>query len=294
MGGVKKLFFILLLFLIFLTSSLFSEEKPVITVLEFKANNISEADMGSIIGFLSSSIYDLGIFDVIDSGQRDTILAELSFSNSGCSDEACQLEIGKLLSAEFILVGDIGMVGDRFIVTTRMLETETSRTVGSAKGLYSNINDLVDNLHLIAEELGNKYLSGQGESVPVAEEPEPLKEPNEASISESEPNTETELPVVPEDELGKDSKTEPNPLEPEKKFKTGSVIGFIGGGVLGAGSVTALIVSAIKYDEYLNNSGSVANAETLREQVATLDLLGYSAAAGAAISLGVGLIFMLF
>ena len=120
--------------------------------------------MKSIVSFLSSSIYDLEIFDVIDAGQRDEILAELNFSNSGCSDETCQLEIGKLLSAEYIVVGDIGRIGERYLITAKLLETETSRAVGNAKGMYSDINEMLDSLHLIASNLGDKYLARAGEA----------------------------------------------------------------------------------------------------------------------------------
>ena len=95
---MKRIFFIFTL--LFAISVLYSQEKPIITVLDFSVNNISENDMRSIISFLSAALFDTGEVTVIDASQRDTILAELSFSASGCSDESCQLEIGKLLSAE--------------------------------------------------------------------------------------------------------------------------------------------------------------------------------------------------
>ena len=38
----------------------------------------------------------------IEVSQRDNILKEMEFSLSGCSDESCMLEVGKMLSAESI------------------------------------------------------------------------------------------------------------------------------------------------------------------------------------------------
>ena len=108
------------------------EEMPTITVLDFKVNNVSQGDMQSIVSFLSASLFGTRLYTVIDSSQRDAILKELEFSSADCTDEACQLEIGKLLSAELIVIGDIGKVGSRYMLTAKVLETETSRTVSTA------------------------------------------------------------------------------------------------------------------------------------------------------------------
>jgi len=71
--------------------------------------------MQSIITLLSSALFRTDKFTVIDVGQWAAILSEMEFSNSGCSDESCQLEIGKLLSSEMIVVGDITKVGSRYL-----------------------------------------------------------------------------------------------------------------------------------------------------------------------------------
>jgi branched-chain amino acid transport system substrate-binding protein len=126
---------------------------PIITVLDFKTNNISAADMRSIISLLSSALFKTGRFRVIDVTQRDTLLKELEFSMSGCTDESCQLKIGKMLSAEQIVVGDIAKVGSRFMLSSKMLQTETAGTLTSADGIYPTMDALVDDLYAIASTL---------------------------------------------------------------------------------------------------------------------------------------------
>ena len=142
----------LTLFIIAFSVYIFAEF-PVVTVLDFQMNSVSESDMKSITSFLSASLYDTGVYRVIDTAQRDTILEELAFSNTGCTDESCQLEIGKLLSAEFIVTGDVAYVDGRYMLSARMLETETSSTVNTGKGIYPGLGELIDDMPLFAAKL---------------------------------------------------------------------------------------------------------------------------------------------
>ena len=175
---MRKSVFVLLIVL--LSSVSLYAEKPVTTVLDFEINSVSRSDMKSIISFLSASLYDTGKYRVIDTAQRDTILNELEFSLSGCSDDSCQLEIGKLLSAEFIVTGDIARVGTRYILSARMLETETSETVGTAKGIYEDLDAMIDDMPDFADTLAG-----------IAPAAEKTKETAEASAEQDK----TPIPV---------------------------------------------------------------------------------------------------
>lgn len=139
-------------------------EMPVVTVLDFQMNSVSENDMKSIISYLSASLHDTGVYRVIDTAQRDTILEELAFSNTGCTDESCQLEIGKLLSAEYIITGDVALVDERYVLSARMLETETSATVNTGRGIYPGLGEMIDGMQLFAAKL-----SGDEAAIMLAE-----------------------------------------------------------------------------------------------------------------------------
>ncbi len=144
---------LLVALLVLLAFPLASQDVPIITVLDFKTNNVSSSDMRSIISLLSSALFKTGRFRVIDVTQRDTLLKELEFSMSGCTDESCQLTIGKMLSAERIVVGDIAKVGTRYMLSSKMLQTETAGTLASADGIYPTMDALVDDLYAIASTL---------------------------------------------------------------------------------------------------------------------------------------------
>jgi hypothetical protein len=132
--------------------------------------------MQSIASFLSASLFDTGLYTVIDSSQRDAILKELQFSATDCTDESCQLEIGKLLAAELIVIGDIGKVGTRFMLTAKMLETETSRTISTAKGIYGSLDDLLDDMNAFAARLaGAKVAQAKKQPAPQREPRQPIR-----------------------------------------------------------------------------------------------------------------------
>lgn len=147
-----KHFLLFILILVF-SFTLSAQDKVVITVLDFSVNNISKSDMNSIISLFSSALFRTGKYTVIDVSRRDEILKELQFSLSGCSDESCQLQIGKMLSAEQIVVGDIGNIGNRYILTSKILETETGKTLKTSDGIYKDLDALIDDIFKFTDRL---------------------------------------------------------------------------------------------------------------------------------------------
>lgn len=92
---------------------------------------------------------------------------------SGCTDESCYLEIGKLLSAEGIVTGSIGKVGSRYILSTKLLKTETAQTLSTSDGMFKDLDELMDGLATIAEELSSPYMA----EAPTAEKPARERKP---------------------------------------------------------------------------------------------------------------------
>ena len=135
---------LLLLLHPFHLSSQDSDEKPIISVLDFSTSGISQAEIDIFIDYISSHILEIGKYRVIDRMQRDAILKEIEFSQFECTDEECQLEIGKILAASHIIGGSLGKMGDRFILNIKLIDVETGETVTTASEKYNSINDLID------------------------------------------------------------------------------------------------------------------------------------------------------
>ena len=168
-----------------------AQDKPIITVLDFQVDQVSEAEMKTLISLLSSALFQTQRYTVIDVSERDRLLKEIEFSVSDCSDEGCQVEIGKLLSAEFVVSGRLGKIGARYVVSTKMLETSSSRTVSTADGTYSKLEDVIDDLPVIAAKLAG--VAAPAEAGVAAEKPATESEPEAEPEKESRPPRE---PIV--------------------------------------------------------------------------------------------------
>ncbi len=154
---IKVIFIFFIFCFSFYVSS--QESKPVISVLDFETKDLAESEMKGIISRLSSALFQTGDFNVIDISQREAILNELEFSLSGCADDSCMLEVGKMLSAEAIVVGTISHIGSSFLLSAKLLETESGIILNTADGTYGNIDDLLLDLPIIAV-----HLAGRGQN----------------------------------------------------------------------------------------------------------------------------------
>ncbi len=215
---MKKIILALILLVSMVSVNSQENVKPIITVLDFTANEVSESEMKSIISLLSSALFKTDKFTVIDVSQRETVLAEMEFSMGGCSDESCMLEIGKMLSAEAIVVGSIGKVGDQYVFSSKMLETETARTLNTADGIYENLGELLKEIQILANDLCGM----------------PNDEVIQTTAAEPDPPAETEV-------------IETSP-EPEKTGSTGKTIAAwatLAGSAGGIGAGTFFLIKAL-------------------------------------------------
>jgi TolB-like protein len=152
----------------------FAANKPVVTVLDLTIDQVSQSEMRTVVSLLTSALFKTGKLTVIDVAQRDTILKEIEFSAQDCSDEACQLEIGKLLAAEYIVVGRFGKLGKKYILSVKMIETSTSRAVSTADGAYAELDEIMDDMANLASQLagaGNEAAAQATAASPAATQP---------------------------------------------------------------------------------------------------------------------------
>ena len=172
---MKKLFIICLIMMISTFSLSANADKPILTVLDFDTSEVAEAEMKSIINILSSGLFKSGLFTIIDVAQRETVLKELKFSMSGCTDESCMLEVGKMLSAELIVGGSMSRLGSKIVLSAKMIETETSKTVSTADGVYNDMDDLLANIYIFRDQIaapyaGEEVIAGTLETEKAAED----------------------------------------------------------------------------------------------------------------------------
>ena len=272
---IKKLW-LPVLFLVCVLFVFPQEDKPIITVLDFDTSEVSQAEMRAIISLLSSSLFKTDYFTVIDVSQRDTVLKEMEFSMAGCSDESCMLEIGKLLSAEAIVVGSISRVGTKFVFSAKMLETETARTLSTADGIYPDLDTLLEDIFTVTAELAGPYTAQAAAWSPA--EPEPAAEP----VPEAEPETREETAEAEKPEKPPKPVREPRPPREPGEVNIPAIATLAGGAAsLGTGAYF-LIVSLPLVMEYFSTKKAYDEAADLSVDVTAL-WNAYEAARAAAV-----------
>ena len=127
---------------------------PLVTVLDFSIENMAKSDGRLIVDLVFSALVSARKYRVLDRGQRDNILKEVEFSLSACADEKCQLEVGRLLAADNIVVGSLGKVGQRYILNAKMLDVRTGEALSTAYKLFGTLEELVDGAEEVALTLG--------------------------------------------------------------------------------------------------------------------------------------------
>lgn len=169
---MKKSVFIILFLLA--SISLYAGNE-IIAVMDFETSGVSEQEMIVLVDYISSFITNNHNFIVLDRRQREVVLNELEFSNSGCTEEDCQIEIGRLLSANRIIIGSLGAIGSLYILNIKLINVETGQTISNVSNQYKNIEELVMNSESTIDILFKKDRTNQDSQQPMISEEEQLR-----------------------------------------------------------------------------------------------------------------------
>jgi len=147
-------------------------DEYTIAVLDLAARGISQAEAeylsdymrGQVTRTVSSADYiekTETLYTVVERSQMDKILEEFEIQNLGCTDVSCAVEFGKLLSVERIVLGSVGLVGQTYSISTRIVDVETASTVASADYTYTGPIDEL--LTTGVADVVNQLMYGQPE-----------------------------------------------------------------------------------------------------------------------------------
>jgi tetratricopeptide (TPR) repeat protein len=127
---------------------------PLVAVLDFRIESLPPADGQLIVDLLTSALVKTRRYRVLERSQRESLLKEIEFSHSDMADERRQLEIGRMLSADQIVVGSLGRVGQRFVINAKLLDVRTGEALGSAYKVHKSLEEVVDACGELAASLG--------------------------------------------------------------------------------------------------------------------------------------------
>ncbi len=157
---------ILLSFLLFIfTVPVFSqEEKMRIAVLELKAVDISAKTASTVSSMLRTDLVNAGKFIVVERSQMDKILAEQGFQQTGCADTECAVQLGRLVSARKILIGELSSLGKTIMINVRIVDVEKGVTDFAAREKASSVDELDVAVTKITSKLGGETAAAHEEA----------------------------------------------------------------------------------------------------------------------------------
>lgn len=156
-----------ILILLIFASSLFATDKIAVAVNDLTAHNIGESEASIISDRVRSELINTNKYRVMERGEMDMILQEQGFQESGmCTDASCLVEVGQMLAVEQIISGSIGLIGDMYTITLKVVnvesgEIEATGTVdyhGKITGLLS------EGVNRVVRKLMNKNGGGENGS----------------------------------------------------------------------------------------------------------------------------------
>lgn len=113
------------------------DARPIVAVLPFETAGTSQEETRTIEGLVQSYVSELQDFRLISTADRDRVLSEQEVS-AALGDSA---KIGSLLSANFLLAGSIGAIGDDRVLTIEVIKVSSGEKK-SASSVHRSMSEL--------------------------------------------------------------------------------------------------------------------------------------------------------
>jgi hypothetical protein len=179
----------LALFLILLTSL---KAQLTVSILDFKGEDVQPKVLRACYNQLEESLIESNRFTVIDKGQREDLLEEQQFQNSGVCDEECAVEIGQLVGAEFLMLGEIIDLGGLYQVNIKIINIEKGDVAEKVTNqIEGKLSDLLNGMEDASQEIVRRIASSSG-SLPVSQQStqEPIQSASQTTFGSIEITTE--------------------------------------------------------------------------------------------------------
>lgn len=141
-------------------TSNFSDWNRVIALADVSADGLSEFETKVFFNRLETELVNLGGYIVITRTNVEEILKEQKIQQSGCTDQACAVEMGKLLGAKYMLLSNIlfDTKTKAISLTLKLIDVETGviTTSISKDETVSKVQDINDKLYDYLVEMYRK------------------------------------------------------------------------------------------------------------------------------------------
>ena len=106
-------------------------DRFTMAVLDLENLGVEESLAASVMNLVVSRLANVSFVDLVERGDVQQVLDELRFQNTGITSPRDAAEIGRLLNAENVLLGNVNQLGSSLTVALRVVETESGRVLGA-------------------------------------------------------------------------------------------------------------------------------------------------------------------
>ena len=142
---------------------LFSEQVRI-AIYDFNARGVPKSTANRVSDWIRTSMVS-GQFTILERSQMAKIFKEHRFAMTGCTDSDCAVKIGKMLSANKVLVGTVEKFGRKYIISGRLVDVEKGTAEFGHQEKVSSWNDLDKCANLFAENILRKMRGEPTDSV---------------------------------------------------------------------------------------------------------------------------------
>ena len=135
-----------------------SLKKDIASLLvDIQKSSLATDEALAISDFLRTEIKNTGVFSIVEREQVKNIIKERQLELTGIteSDNQDLLQLGKLAAAERILLGSVGRLYGKIIVTTRLVDVSTGEVL-FANNIYTEEEDLEYYVKQLARDIAEK------------------------------------------------------------------------------------------------------------------------------------------
>jgi TolB-like protein len=107
-------------------------QKLTVAVSDLLPQGLDNSSANIITDRLRNELFNSGNFTVLERGQMEQVLKEQGFQQSGCTSDACAVEIGQLLGVQYLIVGSIGKIGQTYTINVRLIDVTSGKITQTA------------------------------------------------------------------------------------------------------------------------------------------------------------------
>ncbi len=120
--------------------ALTGENEVTLAILPFEARGMAEEIPSIAVDVLSSQLANVDHVTLVERSRIEDIMGELSLQVSGLTDDD-RATLGKVLNADYVLVGSIGVLGTSNIFSARILDVETAEVIAGRQVVCEECRD---------------------------------------------------------------------------------------------------------------------------------------------------------